>query len=554
MSKVTLNNVSSFTNDTTAANTVNTNSATIVTAFDNTLSRDGTSPNQMNAQLDMNGNRLLNLAQPISAGEPLRLQDASILNGGGTVQSIPAGGTTGQVLTKTSNTDYVANWQGISLAGTLAAGSNITLTGSSPTTIATVTTPTFTTINGNTLTAGTGTLTLNNKTLATNNSLTLAGTDGTVMTFPGTTDTVAGLAAAQTLTNKTINGANNTLTVRLASDVTGNLPVTNLNGGSSASNTTFWRGDGVWAAVAAGTVGIPIVPQGRLTLSTGVPVMTSTVSGATSMYYTPYNGNVIPIYDGVSWTATQFNEISVLLTDTTKNPAAIGASKVNDWFVWNDSGTIRISHGPDWTNDTTRSAGTALARINGVLTNNVAITNGPAQNRGTYVGTSRSNGSSTIDFIFGAAASGGTAGFFGVWNYYNRVLAVSTVTDSGANYTYAVATTRQARASAGNQVTVVQGFQEDGIAASLYGEVIAPAGAGNNGAMGIGLDSTTAFFAGRVIVYTNAAAQVVGDCCQSFTLYPGIGVHTITSLEIAGAGTCTFDVGSSNILNVGMRL
>ena len=62
MAKLTLNDVTTGYQSTTAANTNNT---LIEAALENTISRDGTAPNTMTGSLDMNGQNILNLGNPI---------------------------------------------------------------------------------------------------------------------------------------------------------------------------------------------------------------------------------------------------------------------------------------------------------------------------------------------------------------------------------------------------------------------------------------------------------------------------------------------------------
>lgn len=118
MSKITLNDVANLQNENTAVTTINGNNHTLQSAFDNTLSRDGTSPNQMEAVLDMNSHRIINLPTPATSTEPLRLVDANTLNGGGTisVSSLPIGGSLNQVLAKDSSTDFDVSWHTPSVA------------------------------------------------------------------------------------------------------------------------------------------------------------------------------------------------------------------------------------------------------------------------------------------------------------------------------------------------------------------------------------------------------------------------------------------------------
>lgn len=359
----------------------------------------------------------------------------------------------------------------------------------------------------------------------------------------------------------------------------------------------------------------PSEPQGRLTLQSGAPVMTTSQIAKTTLFYAPYKGRQAPINTAAGLKMTDFlGELVTSTTDTAKSPAAIGASKVNDWFLWEDSSaatvtiaspgvftwtahgfalnhpvlltttgvlstglaidtvyfvktiptadtftlsatpggsvinttgsqsgihtvyTVRCTHGPDWTSDTARSAGTALEVVNGVLLNSVSITNGPAASRGTYVGTTRSNASSQIDWTFGGSAAGGLAAVFGVWNMYNRVnVSSGIVTDSTSSWTYTGAF-RASNGSAGMRASAVLGLNEDAITAAFSSYMTN--GAASAGLVGIGLDSTTASSGngtGGLSVGTS------GPLTSSYGGFFGLGYHFLQALEAtAGTGSVTF--------------
>lgn len=288
-------------------------------------------------------------------------------------------------------------------------------------------------------------------------------------------------------------------------------------------------------------------PNGYLTLVSGTPVIVSDQASATSVFYTPDKGNLVPLYNGTNFTLLAFSELTLALV------SAHLASTIYDIFVWSEAGVLTIGTGPAWSVSTAgagaRGSGvgtTELTRVQGLFVNTVQIAarNGSttytvAANRATYVG------SIFIDSVAGQVTchrSFGQSRKWGLWNPYNQRGIILSVGDSTASWTYATATIRASNNNANNRATIFSGLADGlfNIEANQY--IATPPSA--SARIGIGLNSTTAFsgFVGRRVVGGVAGSGVNGTHTARLVPapIPAIGIHNIQFLEISDGGTTTF--------------
>ena len=310
--------------------------------------------------------------------------------------------------------------------------------------------------------------------------------------------------------------------------------------------TTGTTSTAVWTAVnaTAATTATPF-PQGRLTAQPGTPVHSSDVTSGASVYYTPYVGNLIPVYNGSTMVPTAFSELTLVLN------AAHSTNTIYDVFVWSNAGVLGIVTGPAWNTSTagsgargTGASTTQLTRVNGLWVNAVSMTgrNGSntftvGANSGTYVGSI---------FIDGSAGqischlTWGQSRKWGIWNAYNRVPVYMKAGDSTASWiSNNASAVHAANTSSANSITVFAGLAEEVVEFEAGSRISATLNTNNEGfgQIGIGFNSTTVN-SGKIANYRLTTETVNNAITFNTALNgakhiapPWLGINVATMLE-----------------------
>lgn len=263
------------------------------------------------------------------------------------------------------------------------------------------------------------------------------------------------------------------------------------------------------------------VCNGRLTTESGVPVSTSDRTSQGTLYFTPYNGNAISIFDGTRWKLYAFTERSLALTLT--------SGKNYDVFIYDNNGALTLELSAAWTSDTARSE--TLTLQDGVY---VKTTNTSRR----YLGTIRASGSNVIEDSAGGSTSQ-TGGKRFVWNCYNRVRRPVAVFDGTDSWSYGTASYRQANNASGNKVEVVCGLAESLVDLRVLALVNNTAAL--NTKVGIGEDATNAQASGAFWAAGIPTANGFANPTAGLSKTVALGYHYYAWLEYgSGSGTQTW--------------